>query len=111
MGMAKVKKQVGETYKFGFVNYKGEEIIPCMYDKVERFREGSKVALVSEDALWGLINQKGKPVTPIKFNSLHDNKDGTFQVRDGNDEYIINEAGKRVEKKIVLPRAYMTHGV
>jgi hypothetical protein len=85
------------------INLKGlyytvKEIIPCMYDKVERFREGSKVALVSKDGLWGLINQKGKPVTPIKFNLLHDNKDGTFQVRDGADEYIINEAGKRVEK-------------
>lgn len=98
MGMAKVKKQVGEMYKFGFVNYKGEEKIPCIYDKVERFKENSKVVLVSKDGLWGLVNQNGKEVTPIKFNSLHDNGDGTYQVQDGAELYIINESGKPVEK-------------
>lgn len=98
MGMAKVKKQVGEKYKFGFVNYKGEEIISCIYDNAERFKENRKVALVSKDGFWGLINQKGKEVTPIKFNSIYDKEDGTYQVRIGADQYILDENGKRVEK-------------
>lgn len=98
MGMAKVKKQVGEMYKFGYVNYKGEEIIPCIYDKAERFKEGRKVVFVSKDGQWGLINQKGVEVTRIKFISIHDNEDGTYQVRDGVDQYLIDEDGTSVEK-------------
>jgi hypothetical protein len=98
MGMAKVKKQVGESQKFGFVNYKGEEIVPCIYEKVERFKDGRKVALVSKDGLWGLVNLKGEAVTPVKFISIYDNSNGTYGVREGADNYTINEEGKRVDK-------------
>lgn len=98
MGMAKVKKQVGEMNKFGFVNYKGEEIIPCIYEKVERFKDGRKVVLVYKNGFWELINLKGKAVTPIKFTSILDKEDGTYQVSDGAEQYIIDENGKRVEK-------------
>lgn len=98
MGLAKVKKQVGDLYKFGFVNYEGEEVIPCVYDKAERFKEGRKVVVVYKDGACGLINQKGEEVTPIKFSSIDDKEDGTYKVRDASGTYIIDEDGKRVEE-------------
>ena len=96
--MAKVKKQVGEIHKFGFVNYKGEEIIPCNYDKVERFKDGRKVVVVCKNGLCELIKQNGEALIPIKFISIYDKEDGTYQVNDGAEQYIIDGNAKRVQK-------------
>jgi WG containing repeat len=98
MGLAKVKKQVGDTYKFGFVNYSGEEIVACIYDKVEKFGRGYEVSLVNKDGLWGLIDIKGKELIPCKYRRMDDQENGTYSVWDGKEHFIIDEMGKRVER-------------
>ncbi|TNE81465.1 MAG: WG repeat-containing protein [Bacteroidetes bacterium] len=98
MGMAKVKKQVGDSAKYGFVNYFGEEVIPCIYDKAERFQRGSKLTIVAKDGKMGLINQEGKFITELKYISIHANRNGTFNVRDQSGFYLLDQEGKRVEK-------------
>ncbi len=97
MGLAKVKKQIGESQKFGFVNYNGQEIIPCIYDKAELFRDGRKVAIVCFNGEYGLINLSGEKVTAFKYSSITDLKDGTYQVYLKNETYIIDQYGKRIK--------------
>ncbi len=98
MGLAKVKKQVGNSHKTGFVNYNGEEIIPCIYDNAERFIEGHKVTIVSLNGAFGLVNQEGKEIIPPKYSSIYDMKNGTYQVRDATGIFLINAEGQRIEK-------------
>ena len=46
--------------KYGFINTKGKEVIPCKYDYAGEFSEGlAKVGLDGKD---GYINTKGKLV-------------------------------------------------
>lgn len=60
-GMASVHRD----NKAGFINVKGEEVIPCIYDDVCGFSEG--YAAVRKNDLWGYINTKGEEVIPCKY--------------------------------------------
>lgn len=61
-----VKVQEAETYKIGYINKKGETIIPFLYRKGGDFENG--IAMVSSDnGLWGAINQKNMVVYPFKY--------------------------------------------
>lgn len=51
--------------KYGFVNKKGEEVVPLKYDKVESFSEG--MAKVYKDGKYGFINKNGEFIIPMKF--------------------------------------------
>ena len=53
-GFAAVKR----NGKWGFVNEKGEEMIPCNYDYVNDFEEG--FARVEIDGKWGFVNKQGE---------------------------------------------------
>lgn len=66
-GLAPVKSE--ETYKWGYINEKGEVVIPLIYEIADDFKEG--IARVkSQDELWGCINVKGETVVPINLEML-----------------------------------------
>lgn len=52
-GLACVKKDG----KWGFINMKGEEVIPFEFDDANYFSEG--LAPVKKDGIWGLVDKKG----------------------------------------------------
>ena len=64
-GLAKVKR----NDKSGFINTKGEEVIPCVYDYIESFADG--LALIAQDNKWGYINIKGEEVIPCIYDLAH----------------------------------------
>lgn len=97
-GMAKVRRQGDGTRPFGFVNYAGEEVIPCMYEKAERFKEGSPVAAVCKDGRWGLINKEGEIILPCEYFSISDKNDGTYQVWNGQERFVVDGNGSRVKE-------------
>jgi len=51
-GFARVVKDLSSS----FINAKGEEVIPCIYDHAEPFVKG--IALVTQDNNWGYIDKK-----------------------------------------------------
>lgn len=51
--------------KWGFVNEKGVEIVPPLYDGVWNFKKDYVVKL---NGLYGLLNEKGEEKIPIKYN-------------------------------------------
>lgn len=67
---------------FGFVNHKGEEVIPCQYQNVHDFREGYAAVNVggifppsSHDVeftggKWGFINTKGVKVCELIYDDV-----------------------------------------
>jgi hypothetical protein len=47
--------------KYGYINTKGEEVIPCKFDKVYGFFEGRAAIMIGEypDKKWGFIDKNG----------------------------------------------------
>lgn len=99
MGLAKVKKKVGESYKFGFVDYHGKEVIPCVYNKVDRFTPGRPLIIVVKDQFYGLINAKGEEIIPCKYLSINALSESLYQARDSSGTYFFNKSGELIEKK------------
>lgn len=58
---------VCKNEKWGYVNTKGELIIPCIYEYANDFSEG--LACVSKDGKEGFINKNGEIVIPLKFEN------------------------------------------
>ena len=63
-GLAKVTK--GD--KAGFVNAKGEVIVPLIYDEAMTFREGK--ATVRIDNKWGYLDSTGKLIEELKYEEI-----------------------------------------
>ncbi len=60
--------------KYGYINNKGEIIIPCQFDSVLSFSDG--LAPIYLDSLWGFIDINGKIVIPPKFKEVNRFSDG-----------------------------------
>ena len=53
--------------KYGYLNHKGKEIIPCQYDHASLFKDSR--ANVSIKGKWGIINTSGKTILPIEYDN------------------------------------------
>ena len=62
-GYAEVQEYEGGPW--GYINYKGEVVIPLEYESVWHFEKDR--ALVKKDGYWGIINKEGKAITPFKY--------------------------------------------
>jgi len=61
-GMAVVRNLDG---KYGFINKQGDEVIPCIYTRAERFREG--LAPVYTNNAFSYVDMTGKVVLKTKY--------------------------------------------
>ena len=57
---------VEKDNKWGFVNAQGQEIVPCIYEKIENFK--NDVARVKRNNKWGLVNSQGQEIIPCKYD-------------------------------------------
>lgn len=95
-GMAAVQKKG----KWGFINVKGEEVIPCKYDEGARiFSEG--LAAVMHGDKYGYINTKGEEVISNKY-------DWAFPFCEGFAKVILNGKCGFINTKgtLVVPCKY-----
>ena len=99
------------TAKWGFINDKGEEVIPCIYDDFNGFSEGLAAVYrngkaengghttVFRGGEWGVIDESGKTVVPFgKYGMIYSYSGGLALVSGGyywdNMEYgIIDKKG------------------
>lgn len=96
-GLASVSQDV---FAWGFINTKGEEIVPCDYYKVEDFSNGfAKVCKFNNG--YGFVNTKGEEVVPCKYNQAWNFSDGFAAVVDGIKYGFVNTQGEEV-----VPCAY-----
>lgn len=54
--------------KYGFVNNKGEEIIPLIYDNADSFTDGYTSVRLKDK--WGLIDTTGKIILPLQYDGV-----------------------------------------
>ncbi len=69
-GVANKKKRFSAIGRFlGFINKKGEVVIPLEYDNGRSFSEGlAAVCIESQSSKWGYINKDNEEVLPFKYD-------------------------------------------
>ncbi|MCA6362000.1 MAG: WG repeat-containing protein [Bacteroidetes bacterium] len=81
------------TGRWGFINRKGETVIPPLYDRAESFAAGLPVR-VRLNNRWGLINAQGQLLQPCIYTYIGPWSEGlALVVLDGKFGYL-NAAGK-----------------
>ena len=87
---------IDKNDKNGFINTKGEEVIPCKFDSAFSFSSNG-YARVEVDGKYGYINEQGKEVIPCKFDSADDFSSNGLAVVEVDGKYgYINEQGEEV---------------
>jgi hypothetical protein len=80
--------------KCGFLNTKGEIVIPAKFDFAQYFTEG--FSAVRQNNKWGYIDKNGKIVIPLKFDYALPFHHGYAKVQIKDNFYIIDRDGKIV---------------
>jgi hypothetical protein len=74
-------------YLWGYIDLKGNEVIPAIYDDVRDFREG--LAAVNYKGYWGFIDEKGKfAIAPI-YRTVQNFSEGFAIVQTFNDSLLL----------------------
>lgn len=94
-GIAKVKTATG---KYGYINTKGEFVIPATYSNIDNV--GNNMFLIKNSQnQWGYINNKGEVVIKPKYSYGYGfNDNGYAMVEMDNKQIIINRKGKEILK-------------
>jgi hypothetical protein len=89
-GIARVCK----NDKYGFIDKKGKEMIPCVYEDVKRVSEG--LIGVKKDGKYGFVDKKGQVIIPFEYEDVTIFSEGLSAVeKDGKYGYI-NKKGETV---------------
>jgi hypothetical protein len=99
-GLCVVYKDKTEGALGGFINKKGDLIIPLMYEYVTSFSEG--LAAVKKDGKWGFIDGNNKVVIPFIYEVTYPNLyegfvNGRASLKKDGKSIKIDKTGKCVE--------------
>lgn len=89
---------VAQQGKYGFVNEKGEEVIPCIYSRVNWFDQG--FARVARNGRVGYIDKTGREIFLLpsnRFSSASRSGFGVFCFESGGELFIFDEEGNRLD--------------
>ncbi|MDR1661588.1 MAG: WG repeat-containing protein [Azoarcus sp.] len=90
-GLAKVKN--GD--KWGYINLKGEDVVPLLFDEVGDFYYG--LAPVKSNSKWGYLNAQGQVAVPLGFDAVSGIwRDGLSAVKIGGKWGYIDPKGETV---------------
>ena len=88
--------RVYKNKKYGYINSKGEEIAPCIYDNIGSTGFVEDMLLVQKDKLWGFVNTKGEEIIPCVYSEAYAFNEGVAIVSQ-NDMYgLIDKKGNEV---------------
>jgi hypothetical protein len=103
-GFVDNEELVGETTSFpdrpeappawGFINTKGEVVVPMIYEKALGFREG--LAPVRQGGKWGYIDRQGRMVIGAGFEDARRFRKGIAEVVIGGNIAYIDKSGNLV---------------
>ena len=87
--------QDGKTRKWGYMNTKGEIVIPFSFDAARDFSDG--LAHVTKDGKTGYINTSGETVIPFEYEGAYGSgnglasveKDGKWGLVDYNNQVVV----------------------
>jgi len=95
-GMAKVAKEHSDYYTWGFINQKGKEVIPPVYDDVKEFQ--GNMAAVQKGVKWGFVDKEGRWVHKPGFYALIFLLNGNVWVWNGKKWGLLDNHGKYIRQ-------------
>jgi len=87
-----------ESSQFGYINTKGEVVIPPQFNKVNEFSE--KFASVKKDNYFGYIDKLGKFIIKPQFDEAHCFSEGLAIVKQMEKNGVIDKKGHFIVKPI-----------
>ena len=95
---------VKKDNKWGFINEKGIEIIPCKYDWVTEFVFYSSTnkcySIVRKNGKYGVIGESDNIIIPFDYDHISFNEEQQiFNVRKGEEEYYVNAQNQVAQEK------------
>ena len=96
-GFAAVKD--GQTGKWGYINTKGELVIPYSFDDAKDFSDG--LVNVMKDEQYGYINTSGETVIPFEYEGAYGSGDGLATVKKDGKWGLVN-----YDNQVVVPFEY-----
>lgn len=95
-GLLPWSEKIGSVYQAGYINAKGDPIIPFEYEETVEFAEG--LARVKKNGKYGFINRHNQVVIPFIYSDVHESfSEGLAPVSfDGFSFGYINQQGEPV---------------
>ena len=84
-----VRARKGEFW--GFIDKKGNLIIPIIYQMVWDFKAG--LAPVKKNGFWGFINTEGQVVIDFQYDFVYPSGQESFYAQKGEEEKVIQVRG------------------
>jgi hypothetical protein len=111
-----------EKYYVGFINEKGEEVIPLQYGNVFDYFEHGVAIIYNKGSIsmydkYGLIDRNGKEIIPTTYSSIFYAGNGLFQVQEesqfmyADTKYYINAQGKKIMDKAFAITGHFSEGL
>jgi len=79
---------------WGFIDRRGNIIVPLVYDRVDRFING--FAAVSRNNMWGFVDTAGREIVAPTYSQVRFFTDGMAAVRQGNYWGFIDTSGREI---------------
>lgn len=99
MTMDSTMIRVCKNDKVGFINQKGDVVIPIEYESLALAGE-NLIMFMSEPAKWGFIDYKNNLVIKPEFTHTNIFREGEMVLqKDGGEEFIVYANGKVVKKE------------
>jgi hypothetical protein len=88
-----------KTGKAGYLNTKGEKVIPFIFENTNPFKKDLPYASASFNGKWGVIDEQGKWVLQPKYEHVYDIiSNNSFIVMIKDEYYYVNANGKIISK-------------
>lgn len=78
--------------KWGYIDTKGNEVLPCSFGRTYPFSEG--LGLVYKDGVYGYVNTKAEFVITPSYDDGEQFSCGVAITEKGDKQYVINTAGE-----------------
>ena len=101
-GLAMVSKKSGNDILSGYIDTKGNEVIPCIYTSYSDFSEG--LAAVEKDGIYGFVDKKGNSTFDLKDEEVKKIIQAKIQEKEEKrkqeeEERRIEEEKRRIEEE------------
>ena len=79
--------------KIGYINKKGNLVIPLLYDEGTRFEDG--IAFVGLNNKWGVIDYIRNEIISLEYDEISTLWDGTLEATKGAEKFYFDKKGKK----------------
>lgn len=87
-GLATVSKRD----KWGYINRRGIEVVPCIYDRADDFEYGYGAVVM--DGKFGVVDENGQTIVPLVYDDAHLPGHDLFAVKKGHEWALIGASGE-----------------